>query len=154
MNKKYPFGSIVAIGLFTFGMSSAQAVSEYCLDIGGSGVANFVNKGTGIVANLSGSVSTARGEILSSEKTATGMKMKMSHFFMNDSGGFMQTNDDVILTSVEGKDKQFMVNITYHVQKETTSGSLKGYKGIFKSYGLIDMAIGQVIIRYSGEICK
>jgi len=154
MITKYSISFIAAFGLMTVNMPSVQASSQRCIDIGGSGVANVVNKGTGIVATLSGSVSSARGEILSSEKTATGMKMKMSHLFMNASGGLMQTNDDVILTSVKGKDKQFMINITYHVQKKTTSGSLKGYTGVFKSYGLIDLAIGQVIIRYNGKICK
>ena len=154
MINKLSLSPVTAAGLFMLSISGAYASPQHCIDIGGSGIGNIVNQGTGIAASLTGSVSSARGEIKSSEKTATGMNMKMSHMFMNNTGGMMTTNDDVVLTSVQGKQDQFMINISYHVQQGTTSGTLKGYQGDFKSYGLIDLAIGQVIIRYNGEICK
>jgi len=47
-----------------------------------------------------------------------------------------------------------MIEITYHVKEDSTSGQLKGYAGTFNSYGLVDMENFEGVIRYSGEICK
>jgi len=58
------------------------------------------------------------------------------------------------LTKVPGKKGRYMIEITYHVKADSTSGQLEGYTGTFNSYGLVDMENLQGVIRYSGEICK
>jgi hypothetical protein len=45
-----------------------------------------------------------------------------------------------------------MAEITYTVID--SQGALAGYKGKFNSFGIIKLAEGKVVVRYSGEICK
>ncbi|WP_419904789.1 hypothetical protein [Kiloniella sp.] len=136
---------------------AATTNSEACTVIGGVGMPNFVPQEDGtitIVAPLTGSVSNASGKVTAQRETATGLEMDMEHYFMTEDGGFMHTKDLGILTSVVGKQGQYMIEITYDVQEASTSGSLKGYKGSFSSYGLVDLPKLQGLIRYSGAVCK
>ncbi len=134
--------------------SNASIAKNQCIDVGGSALGNIVNGGKSIIAAMNGTFSSVRGEITSSKETPTGIFMTMEHIFMQSDGGLVATKDDVVLTSVKGKESQYMINVTYHVQEDKTNGSLKGVKGLFKSYGLIDLSIGEVVIRYEGNICK
>ncbi|MCW8931244.1 MAG: hypothetical protein OQL19_13510 [Gammaproteobacteria bacterium] len=137
-------------------LSNTQAAESNCMPIGGTGMPNFVPQKDGtitIVAPLSGSVATASGKITAQRKTATGLEMDMEHYFMTEKGGFMQTKDLGILTKVTGKKDRYMIEITYDVQENSTSGVLKGYKGRFNSYGLVDLQNLQGLIRYNGKIC-
>jgi len=50
-----------------------------------------------------------------------------------------------------------MIEISYCIQEDVTRGTLKGYKGQFSSYGLVDLRdpdnmVG--LLRYTGEIYK
>jgi len=137
-------------------VSNAQA-GENCMPIGGTGMPNFVPQDDGtitIVAPLTGSVATASGKITAQRTTATGLEMDMEHYFMTEKGGFMHTKDLGILTKVKGKKDRYMIEITYHIQQASTSGVLKGYKGKFNSFGLVDLAKLKGLVRYSGKICK
>lgn len=156
MLKKFMTPLIITVAITGASISSAQAAGS-CMPIGGTGMPNFVPQDDGtitIVAPLTGSVATAAGKITAQRKTATGLEMDMEHYFMTEKGGFMQTKDLGILTAVSGKKDRYMIEITYHVQEASTSGVLKGYKGRFNSYGLVDLANLEGLIRYSGEICK
>ena len=89
--------------------------------------------------------------------TETGMEMDMEHYFGRGDGGAFRTEDLGILTAVVGKPGRFMIEITYDIQEDVTRGTLKGYKGQFKSYGLVDLRDTndlQGLVRYSGEICR
>jgi len=60
-------------------------------------------------------------------------------------------------TAVPGKPGRFMIKISYDIQVDTTCGTLKDYKGSFKSYGLVDLRDAddmKSIVRQGGEICK
>ena len=156
MLKKFMTPLIISAAITGASISSAQA-ADSCMPIGGTGLPNFVPQDDGtitIVAPLTGSVATAAGKITTQRKTATGLEMDMEHYFMTEKGGFMQTKDLGILTAVAGKKDRYMIEITYDVQEASTSGVLKGYKGRFNSYGLVDLANLEGLIRYSGEICK
>lgn len=157
MFKKLMFVLIVSASVAGATVSSAQAARKNCMPIGGLGMPNFVPQSDGtttIVAPLTGSVTTASGKITAQRETRTGLEMDMEHYFMTKKGGFMHTKDLAVLTNVTGKKDRYMVEITYHIQEASTSGVLKGYKGTFKSYGLVDLANLRGLIRYSGEICK
>ena len=80
----------------------------------------------------------------------------MEHYFGTDESGGMLTKDLGVLTAVPGKPGRFMIEITYNLQENTTRGTLKGYKGQFKSFGLVDLRDPndmKGLVRYSGKIC-
>jgi hypothetical protein len=127
------------------------------MPIGGVAMPNFSPQPDGtirITAPLVGSVSAASGTITAQRTTKTGMEMDLNHYFMNDKGGLFHTIDTAVLTGVPGKDGRYMIEISYDIEPESTSGVLKGYQGSFKSYGLVDLNKMQGLVRYSGEICK
>lgn len=157
MFRKYITGFAMSTVILTTNISTAMAAGSSCMPIGGIGMPNFVPQPDGtitIVAPLTGSVATASGKITAQRETKTGLEMDMEHYFMTDKGGFMQTKDQATLYRVAGKKDRYMIEISYHIQESTTSGVLEGYKGNFKSYGLVDLENLQGLIRYSGEICK
>lgn len=142
-----------------FSVQSAQA--ESCLDIGGVAVPNFFGEGEGkpiiISASLTGSVQNAAGKITAQRKTKTGMEMDMEHYFGRTDGGTISTKDLGILTAVPGKPGRFMLEISYDIQEGQSRGTLKGYGGSFKSYGLVDLRNEndmKGLVRYEGKICK
>lgn len=139
----------------------SQASEQSCMMIGGVAIPNFFAEGEGqpmiISAALTGSVQNAAGKILAQRETATGLEMDMEHYFGRDDGGAFLTKDLGILTAVPGRPGRFMIEITYDIQENVTRGTLKGYSGQFKSYGLVDLRdqdnmVG--LVRYNGEICK
>ena len=144
----------ITITISTISIGFAENI---CMPIGGVGMPNFVPQEDGsftIVALLTGSVSNTAGKVTGQRTTETGLEMDMEHYFMTNKGGFMHTKDLGILTQVVGKKDQYMIEITYDIQEASTSGELKGYKGRFNSFGLVDLANLNGLIRYSGEICK
>lgn len=156
MFKKLTYKIIISASIIAATLSSAYA-GRSCMPIGGTGMPNFVQQKDGtitIVAPLTGSVATAAGKITAQRKTDTGLEMDMEHYFMTEAGGFIHTKDLGILTAIKGKKDRYMIEIAYHVQEGSASGVLKGYKGTFESFGLVDLAKLNGLVRYSGEICK
>ncbi len=148
---------LLSVAAVTAVVAPAQAAETKSISIGGTGMPNFVPQPDGtfvIVAPLTGSVSVASGTVLATRETPTGLEMDMEHYFMTDKGGFIHTVDIGILTAVPGKKGRYMIEITYDVQKEKSSGELTGFDGTFHSYGLVDLNKLQGLIRYSGEITK
>lgn len=140
---------------------SALAQSTNCMQLGGVAIANFFPEGEGkpiiVSAALMGSVQTAAGKILAQRKTDTGLEMDIEHYFGRDDGSAIFTKDLGILTAVPGKDGRYMIEITYHVQDKLSRGTLKDFKGQFKSHGLVDLRdpnnmVG--LVRYEGQLCK
>jgi len=153
--------TLVALALSTASIQDASAAETACMPIGGVAIPNFFAEGEGkpiiISATLSGSVNNAAGKILRQRETATGLEMDMEHYFGRSDGGAIQTKDTSELTAIPGKPGRFMIEINYHIQPDMSRGTLAGYKGEFKSYGLVDLRdpnnmVG--LVRYMGEICK
>lgn len=147
----------LTIATLTAGAPSVYAGENIVISIGGLGMANFVPHPDGtftIVAPLTGSVSNAAGKVTATRETTSGLEMDMEHYFMTEKGGFIHTVDLGILTAVPGKPGRYMIEITYDVQENESSGELAGYDGTFQSYGLVDLNKLQGLIRYSGEISK
>jgi len=161
MIKKLGHATAFAIVAGLTSVPVAHAESSSCSPIGGVAVPNFFGEGEGnpiiISATLTGSVTNAAGKITGQRETETGLEMDMEHYFGNDDGGAFQTKDLGILTAVPGKPGRYMIEITYHIQEDVTRGTLKGAKGTFNSYGLVDLRdpnnmVG--LVRYTGEVCK
>lgn len=161
MLEKIVCRSVVAAVIALTGASGAQAASQACMTVGGVAIPNFFAEGKNnpmiISAALTGSVNTAAGKIITQRQTQTGLEMDMEHYFGRDDGGAFQTKDLAVLTAVPGKPGRFMIEIAYHIQENVTRGTLKGYKGQFNSYGLVDLRDPENLVglvRYTGEICK
>jgi hypothetical protein len=161
MFKKLIQKMTISVVVISVGMSGALAAKDSCIPVGGVAIPNFFAEGKDkpviISAALTGSVNTAAGKITAQRETPTGLEMDMEHYFGRDDGGAFQTKDLGILTAVPGKPGRYMIEITYHIQENITRGTLKGVKGQFTSYGLVDLRdpnnmIG--LVRYTGEICK
>lgn len=156
--------SMLAAGGLAFAAASPAAATESgqsCMPIGGAAIPNFFADGEGkpiiISATLVGTVQNAAGKILAQRQTPTGLEMDMEHYFGRGDGGAIHTKDLGILTAIPGKPGRYMLEITYHIQQQDSRGTLKGYGGVFNSYGLVDLrdANNMVgLVRYTGEICK
>ncbi|KAF2989274.1 hypothetical protein OGR47_20635 (plasmid) [Methylocystis sp. MJC1] len=150
-----------SVALTAMGPARAAEVGRDCMPIGGVAIPNFFPEGDRkpivISASVAGSVQNAAGKILAQRETPTGLEMDMEHYFGREDGGAIHTKDLGILTSVPGKPGRYMLEITYDIQQADSRGTLKGYGGVFNSYGLVDLRdpnnmVG--LVRYGGEICK
>jgi len=153
--------TIMALALFSAIITAQSAQAEECIDLGGVASANFYAEGEGqpiiISATLTGSLQNAAGKITAQRTTSTGLEMDMEHYFGRSDGGSITTKDLGILTAVPGRPGRFMIEITYEIQEGQSRGTLKGYRGSFKSYGLVDLQSEndmKGLIRYEGKICK
>jgi len=152
MLKKLLSATIVTAALVGTYTSSAQAAGNSCITLGGTAQANMVDQ-THLIAAMSGEFAgAAKAEILSQTTTDTGLSLELEHFFFNDRGGLLRTNDTAVLTAVTGRENVYMIEFTYEIVE--ASGAYEGYNGSFQSYGLFDLEKGQAVIRYNGEICK
>lgn len=143
---------IAAIGAALLAVGApAQAAGKSCLPIGGTALGKIFD-GNQIMAATSGTWSGVRGVIKSQTKTAAGLDLKMQHVYATATGGILKTRDTARFTAVPGKDKTYMVEIAYTIV--SSQGSLAGYRGTFYSFGLIKAGEGEVVVRYSGRICK
>lgn len=138
-----------------------SAAAAECIEIGGVGIPNFFPEGADkpiiISATLIGSVQNAAGKIVAQRETATGLEMDMEHHFGRADGGAIYTRDTGVLTAIPEKPGRFMIEITYSIQREMSRGTLEGYGGEFKSYGLVDLREPENmegLVRYSGQICR
>jgi hypothetical protein len=151
------FKKIAAASLFVIISTSSFAGQKICTPIGGMVMPTFSPQANGtvrITAALIGSVSAASGTITAQRETKSGMEMDLNHYFLNNTGGSFHTVDHAELTAVPGKKGNFMIEINYAIEKESTTGTFKDYEGNFKSYGLVNLNKMERQVRYSGEICK
>ncbi|MFT4798258.1 MAG: hypothetical protein ACJAYE_000956 [Candidatus Azotimanducaceae bacterium] len=151
------FKKIIAASLLVIASSTAFAGQKSCTPIGGMAMPTFSPQADGtirITAPLIGSVSAASGTITAQRKTSSGLEMDLNHYFLNNTGGSFHTIDYAELTAVPGKAGNFMIEISYSIEKESTTGTFKGYEGDFKSYGLVDLNNMEGLVRYSGKVCK
>ena len=159
---KFPFlATTIALALTSSFTTARPADAAECFPIGGVGIPNFFiedkDRPMIISATLVGTVQNAAGKILAQRETPTGLEMDLEHYFGRSDGGAFMTKDLAVLTAVPGKAGRYMVEITYDIQEGTTRGTLKGVKGQFKSYGLVDLRDPddlRGLVRYAGEICQ
>jgi len=151
------FKKIALVSLLAITATNVFATQNTCVPIGGTGMPTFSPQSDGtvrITAPLIGSVSAASGTITAQRETKTGLEMDLNHYFLNNTGGSLHTQDHAELTAIPGKAGRFMIEINYEIEKESTTGTFEGYQGKFKSYGLVDLNNMEGLVRYSGEICK
>ena len=158
------FKKITTLCVFIIISTSSLAGQKMCIPIGGTGMPTFSPQIDGtvrITAPLIGSVSAASGTITAQRETKSGLDMDLNHYFLNNTGGSFHTLDHAELTAISGKAGNYMIEINYSIEKNSPTGTFKGYEGNFKSYegnfksyGLVNLNKMEGIVRYSGEICK
>lgn len=151
------FKKIASASLLVIISTSVYAGEKTCMPIGGMAMPTFSPQADGtvrITSPLIGSVSAASGTITAQRETKTGLDMDLNHYFLNNTGGSFHTVDHAELTAVTNRTGYFMIEINYSIEKESTTGTFKGYEGDFKSYGLVNFNNMEGLVRYSGEICK
>lgn len=131
---------------------NAQATGVNCIPIGGTALGQFFNDGKDVIGAMSGKWSATRGTVISEKKTPTGLVLGMEHAFSTGEGGVVTTRDNVTLTTIPGQKNDYGLDIAYTVVE--SFGHLKGYTGTFNSYGRINTATGEAVVRYSGQLCK
>ncbi|MBL4647254.1 MAG: hypothetical protein JKY99_12455 [Rhizobiales bacterium] len=151
MTKTFLYGLVLSTSLLGLNASAGYAADNACIILGGTALANATDD-THFIASLSGAFASAKAEVTTQTKTETGLALTMEHYFFEDRGGMLRTEDVAILTNVEGRENVYMIEIKYDIHE--TSGAFEGYSGSFQSFGLFDLNKGQVVLRYKGEICK
>jgi len=124
---------------------------KQCKPIGGAALGMFYDE-TKVLGALFGTWTATRGEITSKKETETGIDFTMTHAYSTADGGTVRTRDMAKFTAVPGKDKTFMVEISYTVVE--AEGSMEGYSGTFYSFGLAKLGEAKAVVRYFGELCK
>lgn len=152
MIRKTAFGLTIAVSLASLPLETVLADEINCLILGGTTLAQAVDT-TRFIGALTGSFAgSIRAEILEEKKTPNGLSLKMEHFFMTTTGGLLRTTDMAKLTNVKAKDNVYMLEINHDIKD--ASGNFEGYDGEFQSAGLIDRNTGEVVLKYTGEMCK
>ena len=150
--KKLTYTMVLSAGMIAANATGALAVEKQCIPIGGEALGQFYNDGNDVAAAMMGTWASARGTVKSQKKTATGLALEMEHVFSSSAGGVVRTRDVAELTEVPGKKDTYMLELAYTVVE--FFGNVKGYTGTFNSFGLLKLATGEALVRYSGEICK
>lgn len=135
------------------GVAPSQAQDESaanCVTVGGTFIINFVDQTTGI-AVLTGDLRGAvRGTIVENVPGDNGvLNLTLQHVIVTEAGDLILTSDIATLTPiVDGvfymQQTQTIVSATGHYQNAT---------GTLNEFGVVNMATGEGVLRYRGEIC-
>ena len=119
------------------------------MTVGGTFILNFIDETTG-VAVLTGDLQGAvRGVIRSQTPGEQGvLHLLLEHAITTVAGDLIVTSDQATLTPVQ--DGTFVMRQTQTVVKGT--GRFAGASGTLEEIGVVDMAKGQGVLRYSGHI--
>ena len=117
--------------------------------VGGAFILNFIDPTTG-VAVLTGDLQGAvRGVIRTQNADAAGaLHLTLEHAITLSSGDLLLTNDEATMTPLG--DNLFLFRQRQTIVKGT--GAWDGAAGELTEIGVVDMAKGQGVLRYSGRI--
>jgi hypothetical protein len=117
--------------------------------VNGTFIVNFIDSTTG-VAVLTGDLQGAvRGVIRTQSADAAGvLHLTLEHAITLSSGDLLLTNDEATMTPLG--DTLFLFRQTQTIVKGT--GTWDGAAGALTEIGIVDMAKGQGVLRYTGRI--
>jgi len=150
--KTFILAAALSASFLGLNVSSAAAAEGVCMPVGGTALGQFFDEGNEVIGAMSGTFAATRWSVLSMDETETGFAVDMAHAFSTARGGVVRTKDKIVLTRIEGMENEYALDITYTVDE--TFGHLKGYTGSFNSFGRLNLATGEGLVRYSGQICK
>ncbi|MEP7285684.1 MAG: hypothetical protein ABI947_07950 [Chloroflexota bacterium] len=157
MRRKLGFSLLVLtllLGLFggtQFNAVHARSSAEgSCTQVGGTFLINFVDQTTAIAALTGDLQGAVRGVIVKSAAGDKGvLNLSLEHAITTSSGDSIRTADQAVLTPVQ--DKTYFMSQTQTIMSGT--GRFANATGTIKEFGAVDMATGQGVLRYSGQIC-
>lgn len=119
--------------------------------IGGTATFDFVQPINGYVVAMTGDFDGGAFARVVGEPKIEGDKTRLDleHYFIRKDGSTIHTRDKSVLTAVEGQSRM-LGETTYTVVK--TTGAFEGMKGQFHSWGALDPATGQGVLRFWGAI--
>lgn len=119
--------------------------------MGGTATFDFVEPINGYVVAMTGDFDGGAFARAVGEPRVEGNKtyIDLEHYFLRSDGSSIHTRDVGVHTAVEGENR-VLAATTYNVVKGT--GAFEGMTGSFESYGSVDYATGQGVLRFWGEI--
>ncbi len=121
------------------------------LTMGGTATFDFVEPLGGYMVAMSGDFDGGVFARAVGEPRVEGNKtyLDLEHYFIRKDGSTIHTRDASVLTAIDGEDR-VLAATTYRVHR--TTGAFDGMTGEFKSWGSMDRATGQGVLRFWGEI--
>lgn len=119
--------------------------------MGGTATFDFVEPINGYVVAMSGDFDGGVFARQVGEPRVEGNKtyLDLEHYFIRKDGSTIHTRDESVLTAVEGE-QRLLAATTYNVVK--TTGAFENMIGQFRSWGSLDPATGQGVLRFWGSI--
>ncbi|WP_157235600.1 hypothetical protein [Methylosinus sp. LW4] len=119
--------------------------------MGGTATFDFIELLGGYIVAMTGDFDGGAFARVVGEPRVQGNKtyLDMEHTFIRKDGSTIQTRDQSVLTAVEGE-ARLLGATTYNVVK--TTGAFEGLTGQFRSWGSVDPATGQGVLRFWGSI--
>lgn len=147
--KRYSLIGFLMLALGVFGVAYAQDTA--CTTVGGAFLINFIDETTGLAALTGDLTGAVRGVILESEPGDDGtLALTLEHAITTEAGDLILTSDQAMLTPVE--DNVFLMRQVQTIVGGT--GEFAEATGSLQEFGAVDMALGQGVLRYTGEICS
>lgn len=119
--------------------------------MGGTATFDFVEPINGYVVAMTGDFDGGVFARVVGEPVTDGDRtyLDLEHYFIRKDGSRVETRDKGVLTRVAGEDRMLAAT-TYTIVKAT--GAFEGMAGEFRSWGSINGATGQGVLRFTGRI--
>jgi hypothetical protein len=148
--------SILAVTAFLVAGAAAQRNNkrQTCQSVGGMLMTNLgaIDASTTmgpVTGDLKGSVS---GTVVSTEVIGNNLVFHIQHHWVTESGDTLSF-DQATATTTPVAPSLYAI-ITYPVHLTGGTGKFTGVTGDFNNIGEVDLNSGQIILRYSGQLCS
>lgn len=135
-------------------VAAAAGQSKHCTPVGGAVMTNLgaVDQAT-TMGTATGDLKGAVGAtVLSTEVVGNNLVFHVQHHWVTESGDTL-TFDPAIATTTAVATNLFAV-VTYPVHLSGGTGKFAHMTGDFTNIGEVDLSTGQIVLRYSGQICS
>ena len=149
-------GSILAAVAFLVAGAVAQKNNkhQHCQSVGGMLMTNLgaIDASTTmgpVTGDLKGSVS---GTVVSTEVIGNNLVFHIQHHWVTESGDMLFFDQATATTTLVAPGLYAI--ITYPVHLSGGTGKFAGVTGDTNSIGEVDLNTGQIVLRYSGQLCS
>jgi hypothetical protein len=147
--------SIFAVTAFWVAAAAAQNPKhQHCQAVGGMLMTNLgaIDASTTmgpVTGDLKGAVSAT---ILSTEVIGNNLVFHVQHHWVTESGDTLSFDPATATTTSVGTGLYAVV--TYPVHLTGGTGKFQGVTGDFNNIGEVDLNSGELVLRYSGQLCS
>ena len=145
---------LAAMAFLVAGAAAQKNKRQNCQSVGGMLMTNLgaVDASTTmgpVTGDLRGSVGAT---ILSSEVNGNNLVFHVQHHWVTESGDTLSFDPATATTTPVGPGLYAVV--TYPVHLTGGTGKFAGATGDFNNIGEVDLNSGQLVLRYSGQLCS